>query len=51
MPIEIKELHIRINLNERKGAHTETNSPQDIKIAVEESMNRILEMVKNKKER
>jgi hypothetical protein len=51
MPIEIKELHIRINLNENKGSKRENDNPAEIKKAVEESMSKMMEMLKNKKER
>ena len=51
MPIEIKELHIRINLNESKGSKSENSNPTEIKKAVEESMSKMMQILKNKKER
>lgn len=53
MPIEIKELHIKINVDE-KAAATTTEAPVDVsKImqAVSESVEQLVNIDKRKKER
>ncbi len=53
MPIEIKELHIKINVDEKTAAATNTTSVDEAKImrAVSESVEQAMYIDKRKKER
>lgn len=53
MPIEIKELHIKINVDEKAAATTTTASVDVSKImrAVSESVEQLVNIDKRKKER
>ncbi|WP_185205222.1 DUF5908 family protein [Chryseobacterium sp. C3] len=53
MPIEIKELHIKINVDEKAAATTTTQSVDETKImrAVSESIEQIVNIEQRKKER
>jgi hypothetical protein len=49
MPIEIKELHIRINVNEEmKGTQ---NSAADPSVVIQQCIEQVMEVVKQQKER
>lgn len=50
MPVEIKELHIRISLNDQTKAN-KNKSPTDIKKSVQESMDQMVNYLKKQKER
>ncbi len=51
MPIEIKELHIRISLNDQTKADKNSASPEDLKKSVQESMEQMVQYLKSQKER
>lgn len=53
MPIEIKELHIKINVDEKAAATTTTQSVDEAEImhAVNESIEQIVNIEQRKKER
>ncbi|WBV53848.1 DUF5908 family protein [Chryseobacterium gambrini] len=53
MPIEIKELHIKINVDEKAAAMTTTASVDEGKImcAISESVEQAVNIEKRKKER
>lgn len=53
MPIEIKELHIKINVDEKAAATTSTASIDEAKLmqAVSESVEQIASIQQRKKER
>ncbi len=53
MPIEIKELHIRINVDEKAEATTTTASVDEAQImrAISESVEQVVNIEKRKKER
>ncbi|NML57739.1 DUF5908 family protein [Chryseobacterium cheonjiense] len=53
MPIEIKELHIKINVDEKTAASTNATSIDEAKImrAVSESVEQAVHIDKRKKER
>jgi Family of unknown function (DUF5908) len=51
MPIEIKELHIRISLNDQAKGKTNNSAPEDIKKSVQESMDQVVQYLKKQKER
>ncbi|MDH4474077.1 MAG: DUF5908 family protein [Fluviicola sp.] len=50
MPIEIKELHIRINVNEG-GSDSGVIHPVDQSQIVQDSIDQVLEVLKQQKER
>lgn len=49
MPIEIKELHIKINVNE--GSKPTTSSTSSEKDVVEECVEQVMKIIERKKER
>ena len=53
MPIEIKELHIKINVNEdsKSGAKPASSSSNNEKDAVAESVEQVMKIMERKKER
>jgi len=53
MPIEIKELHIKINVDEKTAATTTATSINEAKImrAVSESVEQVVNIQQRKKER
>ncbi|MDV7698762.1 DUF5908 family protein [Chryseobacterium soli] len=53
MPIEIKELHIKINVDEKAAATTTTTSVDEAKImrAISESVEQVVNIRQRKKER
>lgn len=53
MPIEIKELHIKINVDEKATKATTTSSVDEGKImrAISESVEQVVNIEKRKKER
>ncbi|SDM19143.1 DUF5908 family protein [Chryseobacterium taihuense] len=53
MPIEIKELHIKINVDEKAAATTTATSVDEGKImqAISESIEQVVNIDKRKKER
>ena len=53
MPIEIKELHIKINVNENSNLGTKpvSTSPSDEKDAVAECVEQVMKIIERKKER
>lgn len=53
MPIEIKELHIKINVDEKTAAATTATSVDEVKImrAVSESVEQVVNIQQRKKER
>lgn len=53
MPIEIKELHIKINVDEKAEATTTTTSVDEAQImrAISESVEQIVNIEQRKKER
>jgi len=53
MPIEIKELHIKINVDEKTAATTTATSIDEAKImrAVSESVEQVVNIEQRKKER
>jgi hypothetical protein len=53
MPIEIKELHIKINVDEKTGATTTATSVDEAKImrAISESVEQAANIQQRKKER
>ncbi|WP_299179728.1 DUF5908 family protein [uncultured Chryseobacterium sp.] len=53
MPIEIKELHIKINVDEKTAAATDAASVDEAKLlqAVSESVEQVLNIEQRKKER
>ncbi|MDF2834273.1 DUF5908 family protein [Chryseobacterium indoltheticum] len=53
MPIEIKELHIKINVDEKAEATTTTVSVDEAQImrAISESVEQVVNIEKRKKER
>ncbi|MDQ8141283.1 MULTISPECIES: DUF5908 family protein [Chryseobacterium] len=53
MPIEIKELHIKINVDEKAEATTTTASVDEAQImrAISESVEQVVNIEKRKKER
>lgn len=53
MPIEIKELHIKINVDEKTAAAATASSPDEAKImrAVSESVEQAVNIQQRKKER
>lgn len=53
MPIEIKELHIKINVDEKAAATTNATSVDEAKLmrAVSESVEQVVNIEQRKKER
>jgi len=53
MPIEIKELHIKINVDEKAAATTSATSVDEAKLmrAVSESVEQVVNIQQRKKER
>lgn len=53
MPIEIKELHIKINVDEKAAATTSAKSVDEAKLmrAVSESVEQVVNIEQRKKER
>ncbi|MCI3935569.1 DUF5908 family protein [Chryseobacterium aahli] len=53
MPIEIKELHIKINVEEKAAATTTTTSVDEAQImrAISESVEQVVNIKQRKKER
>lgn len=52
MPVEIKELHIRINVNEQAQSSASTSSSQSsVDQIVAESVEQVMDILKKQKER